>query len=91
MLGLLLLFPIMSAVIPDEVLARHLEQVAPMTAGLYVQATVGLDTLPLTPWQGLGITGAVGARRARSSARPSSASATPDPPAGPMPTPSWAC
>ncbi len=55
-LGLLLLFPIMSAVIPDEVLARHLEQVAPMTAGLYVQATVGLDTLPLTPWQGLGIT-----------------------------------
>ena len=27
-----------------------------MTAGLYVQATVGLDTLPLTPWQGLGIT-----------------------------------
>jgi len=55
-LGLLLLFPIMSAVIPDHVLARHLEQVAPMTAGLYVQATTGLDTLPLTPWQGLGVT-----------------------------------
>ena len=32
-LGLLLLFPIMSAVIPDEVLARHLEQVAPDDGG----------------------------------------------------------
>ena len=55
-LGLLLLFPIVSAVIPDHVLARHLEQFAPMTSGLYIQATVGLDTLPLTPWQGLGVT-----------------------------------
>lgn len=55
-LGVLLLFPIMSAVIPDHVLARHLEQLAPMTAGLYIQATTGLDTLPLTPWQGLGVT-----------------------------------
>jgi ABC-2 type transport system permease protein len=55
-LGLLLLFPIMSAVIPDHVLARHLEQVAPMTAGMYVQATTGLSALPLTPWQGLGVT-----------------------------------
>ena len=55
-LGVLLLFPIMSAVIPDHVLARHLEQLAPMTAGMYVQATTGLDALPLTPWQGLGVT-----------------------------------
>jgi ABC-2 type transport system permease protein len=55
-LGVLLLFPIMSAVIPDHVLARHLEQLAPMTAGLYIQATTGLDALPLTPWQGLGVT-----------------------------------
>jgi ABC-2 type transport system permease protein len=54
-LGVLLLFPIMSAVIPDHVLARHLEQIAPMTAGLYVQATTGLAALPLTPWQGLGV------------------------------------
>jgi ABC-2 type transport system permease protein len=54
-LALLLLFPIMSAVIPDHVLARHLQQVAPMTAGLYVQATTGLSSLPLTPWQGLGV------------------------------------
>lgn len=57
-LGLLFLFPLMSAVIPDHVLARHLEQIAPMTAGLYVQATVGVSSLPLTPWQGLGVTAA---------------------------------
>jgi ABC-2 type transport system permease protein len=55
-LGVLLVFPIMSAVIPDHVLARHLEQIAPMTAGMDVQATVGLGSLPLTPWQGLGVT-----------------------------------
>jgi ABC-2 type transport system permease protein len=57
-LGVLLLFPLASAVIPDQVLARHLEQLAPMTAGLYVQATVGVQSLPLTPWQGLGVTAA---------------------------------
>jgi ABC-2 type transport system permease protein len=55
-LGLLYLFPIITAVIPDPVLARHLAQVAPMTAGLYVQVTVGTGALPLTPWQGLGVT-----------------------------------
>lgn len=54
-LGLLYLFPIVSAVIPDRVLARHLEQIAPMTAGLYIQATTGVQALPLTPWQGLGV------------------------------------
>jgi ABC-2 type transport system permease protein len=54
-LGLLYLFPIVSTVIPDHVLSRHLEQIAPMTAGLYIQATTGLRSLPLTPWQGLGV------------------------------------
>jgi ABC-2 type transport system permease protein len=54
-LGLLYLFPIITSVIPDPVLARHLEQAAPMTAGLYIQATVGVSSLPLTPWQGLGV------------------------------------
>ena len=48
----------MSAVIPDHVLARHLEQIAPMTAGLYIQVTEGVSQLPLTPWQGLGVTAA---------------------------------
>jgi ABC-2 type transport system permease protein len=55
-LGVLLLLPIASVVTPDQVLARHLEQIAPMTAGLYIQATRDLSTLPLTPWQGLGVT-----------------------------------
>ena len=54
-LGLLYLFPIVSAVIPDHVLSRHVEQIAPMTAGLYIQATAGLQSLPLTPGQGLGV------------------------------------
>jgi ABC-2 type transport system permease protein len=54
-LGALYLFPIVSSVIPDQVLSRHLEQIAPMTAGLYIQATTGLRSLPLTPWQGLGV------------------------------------
>ena len=54
-LGALYLFPIVSLVIPDHVLSRHLEQIAPMTAGLYIQATVSAQNLPLTPWQGLGI------------------------------------
>jgi ABC-2 type transport system permease protein len=54
-LALLYLFPIVSAVIPDQDLARHLEQIAPMTAGQYIEATTGVRSLPLTPWQGLGV------------------------------------
>jgi ABC-2 type transport system permease protein len=54
-LGLLYLFPIASAVVPDQTLARHLQQAAPMTAGLWIQATAGLQSLPLAPWQGLGV------------------------------------
>jgi ABC-2 type transport system permease protein len=54
-LALLYLFPIAAAVIPDHVLARHLLQIAPMSAGLYIQSTVGVRSLPLTPWQGLGV------------------------------------
>jgi ABC-2 type transport system permease protein len=57
-LGLLFLFPIAAGVIPDHVLARHLNQIAPMTTGFYVQATVGVRSLPLAPWQGLGVTAA---------------------------------
>ena len=32
-LGLLYLFPIIASVIPDHALSRHLQQIAPMTAG----------------------------------------------------------
>jgi len=54
-LGLLFLLPILTAVLPDHTLARHIEQFSPMTAGQYIEATVGVRSLPLTPWQGLGV------------------------------------
>jgi ABC-2 type transport system permease protein len=54
-LGLLYLFPIITSFINDPTWQRHLNQISPMTAGLYVQATTNLRSLPLTPWQGLGV------------------------------------
>jgi ABC-2 type transport system permease protein len=54
-LGLLYLFPIVTDVIGNQHWQRHMEQIAPMTAGLTIQATVNLRGLPLTPWQGLGV------------------------------------
>jgi ABC-2 type transport system permease protein len=35
--------------------ARHIQQIAPMTAGLAIQATTSLRTLPISPWAGLGV------------------------------------
>jgi ABC-2 type transport system permease protein len=54
-IGLLYLFPIVGSVASNPHWQRHLEQIGPMTAGLYIQVTVGVKTLPLTPWQGLGV------------------------------------
>jgi len=54
-LGLLYLFPLITSVVGDEQVQRHLNQISPMTAGLYIQATTNLRALPLTPWQGLGV------------------------------------
>jgi len=54
-LGLLYLFPIIAAVVPDAHWQRHLQQIAPMTAGLAVQATVNVRNLPISPWGGLGM------------------------------------
>ncbi len=54
-LGLLYLFPVVTSAIGNQHWQRHLEQIGPMTAGLYIQATVNLRSLPLTPWQGLGV------------------------------------
>jgi ABC-2 type transport system permease protein len=54
-LGLLYLFPLAAAVVSNPPLARHLQQIGPLTAGLDAQATTGLNNLPLTPWQGLGV------------------------------------
>jgi ABC-2 type transport system permease protein len=54
-LGLLYLFPIVGAVLGGSPLARHLQQIGPMTAGLAIQATTGLNRLPIGPWAGLGV------------------------------------
>jgi len=53
-LVLVYLFPVIgSALGPGW--SRRLEQIGPMTAGLSIQATTGLPSLPLAPWQGLGV------------------------------------
>jgi ABC-2 type transport system permease protein len=54
-LGLLYLFPIIAAVAGSTDLARHIEQLGPMTAGLAIQATTGLNSLPISPWAGLAV------------------------------------
>ena len=54
-LGLLYLFPILASLVSDATLARRLQQIGPLSAGLDVQATTGMKSLPLTPWQGLGV------------------------------------
>ncbi|MFG2292386.1 ABC transporter permease [Streptomyces sp. NPDC048603] len=54
-LGLLYLFPVVAHVVGDPEWQRRLAQIAPMTAGLAVQATTGLDRLAIGPWAGLGV------------------------------------
>jgi ABC-2 type transport system permease protein len=54
-LGVLYLFPIAASLASNATLARHLQQVGPLTAGLDAQATTDVNSLPLTPWQGLGV------------------------------------
>ena len=53
-LGLLYLPPILVQAVTDP-LRRHLQQIAPMTAGLAIQATTNLRSLPIAPWTGLGV------------------------------------
>jgi ABC-2 type transport system permease protein len=54
-LGLLYLFPIVAQVVTDPTMKRHLQQIAPSNAGLSIQATVDLHSLPVSPWAGLGV------------------------------------
>jgi ABC-2 type transport system permease protein len=54
-LGLLYLFPILTQVVGSPGVARHLQQIGPMTAGLEIQASTGLRGLPIGPWAGLGV------------------------------------
>jgi ABC-2 type transport system permease protein len=55
-LGLLYLPSILSPTISDPNWQRLLEQIAPMNAGLAIQATTDLHHLPVSPWAGLGVT-----------------------------------
>jgi len=57
-LALLYLFPILSPVVGDPHWQRLLQQVGPMSAGLAVQATTDLRSLPIGPWAGLAVTAA---------------------------------
>jgi ABC-2 type transport system permease protein len=55
-LGLLYLFPLLGAAF-GPTWQWHVMQISPMLAGQDIQATTGLRTLPLAPWQGLGVVG----------------------------------
>jgi ABC-2 type transport system permease protein len=54
-LGLLYLFPLFLMVVTDPDWKRRIEQIAPSNAGLAIQSTTNLDTLPIGPWAGLGV------------------------------------
>jgi ABC-2 type transport system permease protein len=56
-LALLYLFPVLAHFV-DQDWQRHLQQIAPMTAGLAIQSTTGLPGLPISPWAGLAVTAA---------------------------------
>lgn len=53
-LGLLYLPPLLALLVSGP-WRRHIEQIAPMSAGLAIEATRNLHTLPDAPWTGLGI------------------------------------
>ncbi|GLY77012.1 ABC transporter permease [Actinoallomurus iriomotensis] len=53
-LGLLYLPPLLAQAFTDP-LRRHIEQIAPMTAGLAIQATTDPHSQPIAPWAGLGV------------------------------------
>ncbi|MGK5550791.1 ABC transporter permease [Actinomadura kijaniata] len=55
-LGLLYIVPILAQTISDPHWQHLLQKIAPMSAGLAVQATTDLHTLPISPWAGLGVT-----------------------------------
>ena len=53
-LGALYLFPVIAALIGSPAWQRRLERWTPM-AGLSIQSTTGLRSLPISPWAGLGV------------------------------------
>lgn len=57
-LSLLYVFPVIAQVVTDPDSRQHLQEIGPMTAGLAIQATTGLSSLPISPWAGLGVVAA---------------------------------
>ncbi|MGC0336800.1 ABC transporter permease [Streptomyces sp. SLBN-8D4] len=55
-LSVLYIIPIVSQTISDPDWQRRLEKITPMSAGLAIQATTDLGSLPISPWAGLGVT-----------------------------------
>lgn len=53
-LGLLFLPPLLAQFVSGS-WRRHVEQIAPMTAGLAITATNNIGSLPIAPWAGLGV------------------------------------
>ncbi len=53
--SLLYLPPIAAQLIQDPTWRRRIQEIAPMTAGLAIQATRALHHPPIAPWAGLGI------------------------------------
>lgn len=55
-LGLLYLVPVLSQMIGNPHWQRLLQRIAPMSAGLAIQSTTDIHSLPIGPWAGLGVT-----------------------------------
>jgi ABC-2 type transport system permease protein len=53
--GLLYLFPLILHMITDPDWQQRLWRISPMDAGLTIQATTKLPSLPISPWAGLGV------------------------------------
>ncbi|MGW0533862.1 ABC transporter permease subunit [Streptomyces sp. NPDC003032] len=54
-LALFYAFPLVAGLLSDPDWREWAERLSPSTAGLAVQATTGLDRLPIGPWAGLGV------------------------------------
>jgi hypothetical protein len=56
-LGVLYVFPISLAFVTSTTWQHRLERWTPTVAGLNIQATTGVRSLPISPWGGLGVLG----------------------------------
>jgi ABC-2 type transport system permease protein len=54
-LGVLYMFPIILVFVTDPTWHRRLERWTPTLAGLNIQVTTGVRSLPISPWGGLGV------------------------------------